>query len=163
MRHAVERKIVKNLQDLARICEKIRSEKLKISCTNGVFDILHDGHLNYLLTARSVGDILVVGVDNDTLVKKNKGKNRPILPEKIRAYLIAGFECVDIVCIIDSSNSIINLIKTEVFIMSKSTGDIKCRSKQIDFIRSYGGEVVILKPLSEKSTTKIIEKIRKNN
>lgn len=161
MRNIIESKIIKILDDLVRVCGRMRSKNLRISCTTGVFDILHDGHLDYLLASKSSGDILIVGIDSDKLVKKNKGDSRPILPEKIRSYLVAGLECVDLVYITGHPNEIIRVIQPEVFIMSKSTGKIDHRKNQISFIESYGGKVIILEPMSQTSTTAIIEKIRK--
>lgn len=161
MRNIIESKIMEILDDLVKVCGRMRSQNLRISCTTGVFDILHDGHLNYLLASKNAGDILVVGIDSDKLVKKNKGDSRPILPEKIRSYLIAGFECVDLIYIADHPDEIIRVIQPEVFIMSKSTGKIDHRKNQISFIESYGGKVIILEPMSQTSTTAIIEKIRK--
>src|SRR4051812_33999067 len=80
---------------------KLKAAGKRAVFTNGVFDILHVGHLRYLQEARGLGDCLVVGLNSDSSVRGLKGEKRPILPQAQRAELLAGLACVDYVCIFD--------------------------------------------------------------
>jgi D-beta-D-heptose 7-phosphate kinase/D-beta-D-heptose 1-phosphate adenosyltransferase len=92
-------KKIKNLPRAAEAIRKLRKNNKKIVFTNGCFDILHAGHVTYLSKAKSLGDILVIGLNSDSSVKKIKGKSRPIVSQKNRALLLAGLEAVDFVVI----------------------------------------------------------------
>lgn len=160
MEEIIKKKIVANLNDLSILCDRYRKENLKISCTSGFYDILHDGHLRYLAKAKGLGDILVVGVDNDARTKKMKGPKRPYNHEKTRVFLVAGFICVDFAMIINDVDSFISVVKPDIFVMSESTESKPHeRVHQIKIIESFGGRVVALEPQSENSTTKILKKM----
>ena len=90
----MNKKIV-SLKKLAPIVRKLKSENKKIVTTNGVFDILHLGHVKYLEQSKNLGDVLIVGVNADSSVKKNKGDKRPINDEKSRIGVLAGLESID--------------------------------------------------------------------
>src|SRR6478752_6935984 len=86
---------------LARFVARARGAGRRIVFTNGVFDILHPGHLRYLQAARAHGDVLIVGLNSDASVRRNKGPERPINPEDERAEVLAALACVDAVSIFD--------------------------------------------------------------
>src|SRR3989338_7940723 len=88
---------IKSLNELIKIVDKLKSQNKKIVTTNGVFDILHAGHVKYLEEAKKLGDILIVGINTDKSVKQNKGDNRPINDEKSRMLVLAALESVDYV------------------------------------------------------------------
>ena len=87
--------------DPARLVERLRAEGKRIVFTNGVFDLLHPGHLRYLRKARALGDVLIVGVNSDRSVQANKGPGRPITPEGERVEILASLDCVDAVVTFD--------------------------------------------------------------
>ena len=87
------------LEELSTRCEKLRSAGKKIVATNGCFDLLHVGHVRYLQAARSLGDLLVVGLNGDRSVHELKGAGRPIATENDRAEILAAMECVDLVTV----------------------------------------------------------------
>src|SRR5204862_2778069 len=95
-----------------------RSTGRRIVFTNGVFDLLHPGHLRYLQQARSLGDLLIVGLNADASVRRNKGPGRPITPEGERAELLAALECVDAVVIFeqDTPAEIVRLIQHDILV-----------------------------------------------
>jgi ADP-heptose synthase, bifunctional sugar kinase/adenylyltransferase len=92
--------MIVELEELLELLEKVRGKK-KIVFTNGCFDILHAGHADYLNKAKSLGDILVVGINSDASVRRIKGEKRPILPQQMRAYLLDNLKPVDYVVIFE--------------------------------------------------------------
>ena len=91
------------IADTVRFVERLRSQGRTVVFTNGVFDLLHPGHVRYLRHARSLGDALIVGVNSDRSVRDNRGPRRPITPEAERAEILTALECVDAVVIFDDS------------------------------------------------------------
>src|SRR6266568_4926507 len=89
---------------LAAEAERLRKAGKTLVFTNGVFDLLHVGHLRYLQQARALGDALAIGLNSDASVKRLKGDKRPILPEAERAELLAGLACVDYVCLYEEDD-----------------------------------------------------------
>lgn len=140
--------------DLASLLPTL-SEK-KIIFTNGCFDILHRGHVSYLQKARELGDMLIVGLNSDSSIKRLKGDQRPIIPEEDRAAVLAGLECVDFVVIFteDTPLELVKLIKPAVLVKGADYA-----GKEV-VGREFAGEVVLLEFLSGRSSSTIIEKIR---
>src|SRR5262249_31366927 len=128
--------------------------------TNGVFDLLHPGHLRYLTEARALGDALIVGLNGDSSVRRNKGPQRPITPEGERAEVLAALECVDAVVFFDED--------TPAAIVSARQPDILVRgddwpADQIvgrDTVEARGGRVVLIPVEPGYSTSAILTKIR---
>lgn len=124
--------------------------------TNGCFDILHRGHEVYLAEAKGLGDILVVGLNDDVSVRRLKGEGRPANPLRIRAFTLAALPCVDYVCVFteDTPERLIAAIRPDV--LAKG-GDYRVE-KVVggDFVRSYGGMVVTLSYIEGASTTEIL-------
>ena len=153
---------MKNLidrEEAEKFTAEIKKLGKKIVFTNGVFDILHVGHLTYLEEAKSFGDILIVGVNSDSSVKVNKGDKRPINSETDRAKMILGLKPVDYAVIFDEKTpmEIISKIKPNVHIKG---GDYKKEDlPETPIVESNGGEVKILSFVDNKSTTGVIEKI----
>jgi D-glycero-beta-D-manno-heptose 1-phosphate adenylyltransferase len=133
-----------------------RSKKLVF--TNGCFDILHIGHVRYLQQAQALGDLLFVGVNSDSSVKKLKGPTRPIQNENDRAEILAALSCVDYVCIFDQETPYDLIKRVEPNILVKG-GDWKI--EQIvgsDIVNGLGGQTMSLQFVDGKSTTSIIQK-----
>ncbi|MCM8783038.1 MAG: D-glycero-beta-D-manno-heptose 1-phosphate adenylyltransferase [Candidatus Omnitrophica bacterium] len=149
-----------NLKKLKRILPLKRKNKT-IAFTNGCFDILHYGHIKYLSQAKKLADILIVGVNSDTSVKKIKGEGRPINPLRQRMEVVAALSSVDYVVSFTQPTPwfLIKTIKPDILIKG---GDWK--KKNIvgsDIITSYGGKVLTLPYVKGVSTTDIINKIIK--
>lgn len=145
---------------IEKIVKQLRKKKKKIVFTNGCFDILHRGHIEYLRDARMQGDVLIVGVNSDESVKKLKGPNRPINSEDDRAMVLTALENVDHVTIFDEETpyELIKLVIPDVLVkggdweVSEIVGN--------DIVLKNGGEVKSLQFVAGKSTTDIIEKIQ---
>jgi rfaE bifunctional protein nucleotidyltransferase chain/domain len=150
--------MIVELEELLGFLEKVRGKK-KIVFTNGCFDILHAGHADYLNKARSLGDILVVGINSDTSMRRIKGEKRPILPQQMRAYLLDNLKPVDYVVIFeeDTPLELIKAIKPDVLVKG-ADWDLE-RIVGADFVLSYGGRVERIAFSFDISTSKVIERI----
>lgn len=151
---------IKSKAALVSILNKQRPRK-RIVFTNGCFDILHYGHIKYLEDAKRLGDILVVGLNADASVKKIKGKRRPIINQSDRARILSALASVDYVTVFneDTPRSLIEALSPDVLVKG---GDWK-KGEIVgaDFICARGGRVVTIPYIRGRSTSKIIEKIRR--
>jgi len=139
----------------------IRANSSKVVFTNGCFDILHAGHIDYLINARSLGSKLIVGVNDDNSVSKLKGAERPITKLADRMNMLAALQCVDIVIPFAESTplSLIKKIQPQVLVKG---GDYTVDTVVgATYVVSLGGEVRILPFKDGYSTTALIEKIKK--
>jgi rfaE bifunctional protein nucleotidyltransferase chain/domain len=150
--------MIVELEELLGLLEKVRGKK-KIVFTNGCFDLLHAGHADYLNKAKSLGDILVVGINSDASVRRIKGEKRPILPQQMRAYLLDNLKPVDYVVIFgeDTPLELIKAIKPDVLVKG-ADWDLE-RIVGADFVLSYGGRVERIAFSFDISTSKVIERI----
>lgn len=135
-----------------------RAEK-KVVFTNGVFDILHRGHVEYLNAAKRLGDILIVGINTDDSVKRLKGPQRPIVHQEDRAFIISQLISVDAVCLFeeDTPFNLISAIVPEVLVKGADYEIENIIGK--DIVENSGGSVKTIEFLPERSTTNIVEKI----
>jgi rfaE bifunctional protein nucleotidyltransferase chain/domain len=134
----------------------------RVVFTNGCFDILHLGHIDYLIKARKLGDILIIGLNTDNSVKKLKGNKRPVNDQNARALLLASLEFVDFVILFDEETPI-ELIRTITPDILVKGGDYKIETVVgADFVLNYGGSVEIIPFLEGYSTTGIIQNIQNN-
>lgn len=138
-----------------------KSENATIVFTNGCFDIIHSGHLQYLYEARQLGDYLILGINDDNSVTRIKGAKRPILPLEERLAILSGFEMIDLL-IPFSEDTPLNLIENiKPHILVKG-GDYKISEiVGSDFVQSYGGRVQTLSFKNGSSSTNIIDIIIK--
>ena len=156
----IQAKIVSR-EKLVHHVTRWKFQSQKIVFTNGVFDLLHKGHVSYLAEAASLGDHLVVGLNSDSSSKQlNKGPNRPIQDQDSRALILASLHVVSLVCIFDEETpaELIKLVKPDVLVKG---GDWK--PEQIagyDTVKSYGGEVLSINFVPGFSTTSIEQKIK---
>jgi len=151
----------KELEDLKNKVEELKEEGKKIVFTNGAFDLLHVGHVETLEKAKSFGDVLIVGLNGDEYVKKNKGEDRPVYDENERLKMLKALKCVDYALIFreDTAIRILEELKPDVHV--KGGSYIECRvQKEKKLVESYGGEYVYLDLVNGVSTTKIVEKIK---
>lgn len=137
-----------------------KQKKINIVFTNGCFDLLHLGHVDYLERARSLGDKLIVGLNSDSSVKSIKGESRPINNESIRLRMIAALECVDVVVLFqeDTPMILIQNILPSVLVKGKDY-DIS-NIVGADVVIANGGRVETLELVEGYSTTKLIETIQ---
>lgn len=143
---------------LASFVRDARAAGRRIVFTNGVFDLLHPGHLRYLQAARRHGDLLMVGLNSDASVRRNKGPSRPINPERERAEVLAALACVDAVSIFDDDTpaDIIRRVQPDILVKGADWPADQIVGR--DTVESRGGRV-ILEPVEQGySTTAIIEK-----
>jgi len=146
-------------RDMQKKVKQLQENGKKVVFTNGVFDILHIGHLTYLEEARGLGDVLIVGVNSDRSVKTNKGDKRPINPEKNRAEMLLGLKFVDFTVIFDEKTpeNLLDLLKPDIHVKG---GDYKKEDlPETEIVEKNGGEVKILSFVDNISTTEIINKI----
>lgn len=139
---------------LLKVVDSLKKEGKKIVLTQGVYDLIHEGHAKYLAAARTHGDVLIVGVDSDALTKKRKGPNRPIVPQSERITMLLHLRPVDIVTIRDVKNEIgdlIRLIKPDVYVASESTKDFT-KKLLAEYVRDCG-KIVVLPPQATTSTS----------
>jgi rfaE bifunctional protein nucleotidyltransferase chain/domain len=153
-------KKIKTLPKAVTTIRKLQKNNKKIVFTNGCFDILHAGHVSYLSKAKSLGDVLVIGLNSDGSVKKLKGKSRPIVSQKNRALLLAALEAVDFVVIFSEPTpaKLIKAIEPDVLVKG---GDWK--KEEIvgaEFVESCGGKVKSLAYIKGLSTRGLIAKIQ---
>ncbi len=127
--------------------------------TNGVFDLLHPGHIDILNAARSEGDALVVGINSDDSVRRLKGPTRPIRGEADRAFVLAALECVDAVVVFDEDTplELINAIRPDV--VAKGGDYTEATIVGAADVKAWGGRVVVVPLTPGHSTTSIIEKL----
>lgn len=152
------------LAELDGLGKRLRAEGMRVVFTNGHFDLLHVGHLRYLQQARALGDVLVVGVNDDATTTRRKGPSRPILPEDERAELLAGLACVDYVAIFssDTADPAISLLRPDIYVKGGDyalTAEDERAGKQplpeAATVRGYGGEVRTLPLVPGRSTSQI--------
>ena len=140
---------------------KLKKQGKVIVFTNGCFDIVHAGHVDYMEKARSLGDVLVVGVNSDASVKRIKGDKRPIVDLDYRLRLLEGLSAIDYLCVFEEDTPL-ELIKDVVPSVLVKGEDWK--EKGVvgeDFVKAYGGKVELIKLLPGISTSIIIDKIVK--
>jgi len=132
----------------------------RIVFTNGVFDLLHPGHVRYLQAARREGDALVVGINSDRSVRTNKGPSRPIMPEHERAEVLEALTCVDAVVVFDEETPavIIEALKPDVLVKGADWAADAIVGR--DTVEARGGKVVRMPIESGWSTSAIIERAR---
>lgn len=147
-------RLITDYKKLKSVVDSLKDMGYRIVLTQGVYDMIHEGHAKYLERALSYGDILVVGVDSDELTRKRKGPSRPIVPQAERLQMLSHLRSVSILTVREAHHDIGLLIKTirpHVLVTSKSTKDFS-----IDEAKDYGQyaeKVVVLPPQAATSTT----------
>ena len=148
------------LDEAAVFVADAKARGLKVVFTNGVFDLLHPGHVRYLTTARAQGDVLVVGVNSDRSVRENKGPSRPIIPEQERAELLEALSVVDAAVIFDepTPQRIIDRLRPDVLVKGADWAADAIVGRET--VEAGGGKVVRVPIEQGWSTSAIIEKAK---
>lgn len=151
---------IKNRQDLVNIRDEARRAGKKVVFTNGCFDILHIGHIRYIEEAALKGDFLIVGINSDLSVSRLKGEGRPVNKATERAELIASFYCVDYVTIFEEEtpNELLSQLQPDVHVKG---GDYRKEDlPEAAVVNRYGGEVVVVGFIPDRSTSSILNKVK---
>jgi D-beta-D-heptose 7-phosphate kinase/D-beta-D-heptose 1-phosphate adenosyltransferase len=161
----MQSKLITTTNDLQEICEAYRVEGKRIVFTNGCFDILHSGHVTYLHCAKELGDVLVVGVNNDESIRRLKGENRPINPLGDRLRVLTALTSVSHVIAFgdetdDTPIPLITVVKPHIF--CKGGDYTKEKLPEAGVVEACGGEIIFLRHIPDHSTTDIINRISKN-
>jgi rfaE bifunctional protein nucleotidyltransferase chain/domain len=139
---------------------RLRAAGRRIVFTNGVYDVVHPGHIRYLQQARSLGDALIVGVNADASVRRNKGPQRPINPEAERAEVVAALDCVDAVVLFDEDTpgEIIRLVEPDILVKGADWPADQIVGR--DTVEARGGQVVRISVEQGYSTTSIVDRVK---
>lgn len=145
---------------IAALAERIRRSGKRIVFTNGVFDLLHRGHVDYLQKARSYGDLLIVGLNTDASVRRLKGPSRPLQKQSDRAYILLGLRAVDYVVLFgeDTPERLIRQVRPAV--LAKGADYTESAIVGASFVKSYGGKVRRVRLTPGRSTSSIISRKR---
>jgi D-beta-D-heptose 7-phosphate kinase/D-beta-D-heptose 1-phosphate adenosyltransferase len=151
---------VYQLEELMRQRAAWKAERKTVVFTNGVFDILHRGHAEYLAASRTLGDVLILGMNTDASVRRIKGHLRPVIPESDRAYLVSQLVSVDAVCLFDQDTpiDIISALVPDVLVKGADWNVDAVVGK--DVVESAGGRVLTIPLIPNRSTTNIIAVIQ---
>jgi rfaE bifunctional protein nucleotidyltransferase chain/domain len=136
-----------------------RKNGARVVFANGCFDILHVGHVRYLEAARALGDLLVVGINGDAEVRRQKGEGRPCVPERERAETVASLRAVDYVTIFHEPTVAELLLALRPDIHAKGTDYTEESVPERDVVRSYGGRVRIVGDPKDHSSTEMMKKV----
>jgi D-beta-D-heptose 7-phosphate kinase/D-beta-D-heptose 1-phosphate adenosyltransferase len=141
--------------------DALRTKGKKIAFTNGCFDILHVGHVRYLREAKKTADILVLALNSDSSVQSIKGEKRPLVPEQERAEVVAALEFIDFVTIFPELTplELINYLKPDILLKGGDWPEDKVVGREE--VKKWGGRVMIIPEIAGKSTTNIVEKIKR--
>lgn len=143
------------------LVSRLRAEQKQIVFTNGVFDLLHPGHVRYLQRARGLGDALIVGVNSDRSVRANKGGSRPITPQGERVEILEALACVDAVVVFDEDtpHQLIAAVQPDTLVKGADWAEDSIVGR--DIVEARGGRVVRVAIEAGYSTTKIIDAIKR--
>ena len=147
--------------EAAAFAASVRASAGRVVFTNGVFDLLHPGHVRYLKDARALGDALIVAINSDLSVRANKGEGRPINPAAERAEVLLALDAVDAVTIFDEDTpyAIVTTIQPDVLVKGADWGPANIVGR--DVVEARGGRVVRMELAPGFSTTALVEKVRR--
>lgn len=150
-------KNILSIDELVSVRDKLKKEKKKVVFTNGCFDIIHAGHVDYLNKSKELGDILIVAMNSDSSTRNIKGETRPIVPQHERAFVLANLKAVDYVTIFDEDTPFETLKKLVPDILVKGADWSKENIVGKDIVESAGGKVETIEFVNFQSTTNIIK------
>jgi D-beta-D-heptose 7-phosphate kinase/D-beta-D-heptose 1-phosphate adenosyltransferase len=152
---------IKSRAEIKQIREQLRKQNKKVVFTNGCFDLIHSGHVDYLVKAKEMGDILILALNSDTSIKRIKGNARPILEEDERAFIVSNLKPVDYVTFFDEDTpeEIIADLIPDVLVKGADWAIDKIVGRKV--VEASGGEVKTIKFVNNQSTSNIINIIKK--
>jgi len=150
-----------SLSEIITIRSKLKASNKKVVFTNGVFDLIHSGHVDYLSKAKILGDVLIVGLNSDDSVKRIKGDKRPILKQEERAFILSNLKPVDYVVLFDEDTpeKLISEIIPDILVKGADWAVEKIVGKEI--VERNGGKVMNIEFVNNQSTSTIIDLIVK--
>jgi len=146
------------------LLSKLKKDNKKIIFTNGCFDILHTGHIRLLKKSKSFGDVLILGLNTDNSIRTLKGKDRPINNQEDRAEILANLNYVNYIVFFEENTpeNLISLLKPDIHVKGGDYDPLNQQSMpEAKIVQKYGGKIKIVKLLKGKSTTAIINKMKK--
>lgn len=148
-----------NIEEFLPIRKNLKLQNKKVVFTNGCFDIVHSGHVDYLNKAKDLGDILVIGLNSDRSVREIKGEKRPIVNQEERAFVLKNLKCVDYVILFDepTPKEIIDKIIPDILIKGGDWAIENIVGREV--VEANGGEVKTIQFVTFQSTTNIIKKV----
>jgi D-beta-D-heptose 7-phosphate kinase/D-beta-D-heptose 1-phosphate adenosyltransferase len=157
---ASPRTFLRSYDDAAAFGRAVHARGGTLVFTNGVFDLLHPGHIRYLADARRLGDALIVAINSDRSVRANKGEERPVIPEAERAELLLALDSVDAVVIFDEQtpHEIVTAVQPDVLVKGADWGPDNIVGR--DVVEARGGRVVRVALATGFSTTDLIRRVR---
>ncbi|MBP9002730.1 MAG: D-glycero-beta-D-manno-heptose 1-phosphate adenylyltransferase [Candidatus Hydrogenedentes bacterium] len=152
---------LKSPEQLKILVNRLKRDGRKVVWTNGCFDILHAGHITYLMRAKQEGDVLVVGMNTDASVRAIKGPNRPVIPQEDRALVLAALECVDFIVFFDEPTPIrlLELLRPDVYAKGGDYTLDTLVQEERRLVEGYGGRIALIPGQAGRSTTGIIQRI----
>lgn len=150
---------IKNRDTLAGIISAEKGRGKTVVFTNGCFDLLHAGHVKYLQKARTLGDLLVLGLNSDASVRRLKGEKRPLIGEEERAHILAALDCIDYVVLFDEDTPLNLITALKPHILAKGGDYTEDAVVGKNVVEAYGGRVELVSFVDGKSTTNIIERV----
>jgi len=150
-------------KNINEFIDDLKKTKKTIVFTNGCFDLVHAGHIDYLEKAKALGDVLIVGVNSDSSIRRIKGEKRPVVKEKYRLRLLEGIQSIDYVMLFEDNTplSLIKRISPNILVKGADWKDKGVVGE--DFVNTYGGRVELIELLPGISTSIVIENILKAN
>lgn len=154
---------VKSLEELQAIVEDLKGRGRRIVFANGCFDVLHVGHIRYLTQARALGDVLIVGVNDDASARALKGEGRPLMGEEDRLEILSALRCVDYLLLFSERDvsRILKVLKPHVH--AKGTDYAEDTVPERETVRAYGGEVAITGDPKTRSSSRFIRQLRSHD
>ena len=151
--------VIKSLDEIVKIRTQLKNEGKKVVFTNGVFDILHAGHVDYLAKAKQCGDALILALNSDASVKRIKGEKKPIVPQNERAFILSNLKSVDYVMLFeeDTPQKLIDILLPDILVKGADWPIDQIIGRET--VEKNGGEVKRIEFVSQQSTTNIIKKI----
>jgi len=151
---------IKSIKEIKEIRNRLKQENKKVVFTNGCFDLIHSGHVDYLVKAKELGDILIVALNSDQSVKRIKGDKRPILKQEERAFIVSNLKPVDYVTFFeeDTPAEIINELLPDILVKGADWSIDKIVGR--DIVEANGGKVKTITFVNDQSTSKIIKLIK---
>ena len=147
------------LQEVEKVAARARRGSKRVVTTNGCFDILHVGHIRSLAYAKSLGDLLIVGVNSDASARANKGVGRPIVPARERAEILSALECVDYVFVFPSKTPIPWIERVRPDIHVKGSDRSLSQIIEREAVEKYGGKVILFPHTKKHSASTIVSKV----